>query len=392
MEILSERKSEVARSLAPYGVSVFTRITDLSNRHGAVNLSQGFPDFDGPLAIRQAAATAVVEGPNQYAPSIGVPVLRQSVSDKMRRFHNVSVCPDTEVTVTAGATEGLASVLLGLVNPGDEVILLDPSYDLYPAIISRAGGIPVHLRMEPLDFALPREELVRAFSKRTRAIIINNPQNPCGKVYSKDELSFIAELCRKFDAIAIGDEVYEHLVYDGASHCTLLSVEGLRDRAAVVSSTAKTFSMTGWKVGFVIASPAITEAVRAAHQFLTFCTPPSFQTAMAAAISIDDAYYRKLTADYTARRKKLKDALDELGFRVISPQGTYFLNVLIDPKEYGDDLGFCEHLICKAGVAAVPVSFFYEGRSFGRDMARFCFCKKDETLDKAVERLRAWEK
>jgi aspartate/methionine/tyrosine aminotransferase len=387
---LSKNISETATSLKPYGVSVFTKITDLSNRHGAVNLSQGFPDFDGPLAIREAAASAIINGPNQYAPAIGMQALRQSVAEKMQRFYNISVCQNTEVTVTAGATEGLASVLLGLVNPGDEVILLDPSYDLYPAIISRAGGIPVHLRIEPPNFDLPQEALTRAFSLRTRAIIVNNPQNPCGKVYSKNELSFIADLCCKFDAVAIADEVYEHLVYDNASHRTLLSIEGLRDRAAVVSSTAKTFSMTGWKVGFVIASPAITEAVRAAHQFLTFCTPPAFQLAMASAISSDNSYYENLKAAYTDRRNKLSSALDELGFRVISPKGTYFLNVLIDKEEFGDDLSFCEHLITEVGVAAVPVSFFYEGRTFGTDMVRFCFCKKDETLNLAIDRLRAW--
>ncbi len=376
-------------SLAPFGTSVFTRITDLSNQAGAVNLSQGFPDFDGPLDIRREAAALIVEGPNQYAPSIGIKPLRDAIAEKMSRFYGVAVCPDTEITVTAGASEGLAATLLGLVNPGDEVVLLDPSYDLYPPMVCRAGGKPVRVPLNP-DGTLPRERLVSAFTDRTRAIVINNPQNPCGKVYTDEELRLIADLCQRHDAVALGDEVYEHLVYDGGCHRTLLSVPGLRDRAAVVSSTAKTFSMTGWKVGYVIAAPPVAEAVRAAHQFLTYCTPGAFQAAMARAIRSEDAYYSTLSAAYTKRRDRLGAALEALGFDVIMPMGTYFLNVRIDTDEFNDDLDFCERMIAEAGVAAVPTSFFYEGRGGGLDTVRFCFCKKDETLEEAKRRLAAW--
>ncbi len=385
-------KLRTAQSLAVYGTSVFTKITNISNQYGAVNLSQGFPDFDGPLCIRQKAASALIEGPNQYAPSNGLSCLRHAVSDKMMRFYGVSVDPDTEITVTAGATEGLAAILLGLVEPGDEVILLDPSYDLYPAMVSRAGGKPVHVRLESPTFNLPKESLLNAFNSQTKAIIINNPQNPCGKVFTDEDLAFIADLCKKHNTVAIGDEVYEHIIYDNKTHRTLLSVDGLRDRAAVISSTAKTFSMTGWKVGYVIGAPPITEAVRAAHQFLTFCTPPAFQSAMAFAISFDDQFYRELTNDYTQRRDKLSRALQDMGFRVIHPQGTYFLNVVIDTDRFVDDLDFCEKMIVEAGVAAVPVSFFYEARKGGLDTVRFCFCKKDETLDSAISRLRNWKR
>ena len=382
--------SRVAESLAPYGTSVFTRITDLANRHSAVNLSQGFPDFDGPLAVRRAAADAILEGPNQYAPSIGTPPLRKAVAAKTERFYGVSVCPDTEVTVTAGASEGLAAALLGLINSGDEVILLDPSYDLYPPMVSRAGAVPVHVPIG-LDGALPKDLLAAAFSERTRAIVINNPQNPCGKVFTEAELSFVADLCEKHDALVIGDEVYEHLVYDGRPHRTLLAVPKLRSRAAVISSTAKTFSMTGWKVGYVIAAPGITAGIRAAHQFITFCTSAAFQNAMASAIASDDTYYETLNRDYTARRDRLSETLFGVGFEVLPTEGTYFLNVRIDRARFEDDLDFCERMTKEAGVAAVPTSFFYENRSGGRDIARFCFCKKDETLAEAEKRLSAWK-
>ena len=386
---MTQHPSLVAKSLAPYGTSVFTRITELSNRFDAINLSQGFPDFDGPLQVRKSAAALIVRGPNQYAPSIGVETLREAVARKTERVRKISVCPDTEVTVTAGASEGLAAALLGLVNPDEEVVLIDPSYDLYSPVVCRAGGRPVHVALNP-DGSLSLDRLAAAFSKQTRAIVINNPQNPCGKVYTEEELAFIADLCQRFDAIAVGDEVYEHLVYDGLRHTTLLSVPGLRDRAAVVSSTAKTFSMTGWKVGYVIAAPAVTEAVRAAHQFLTYCTPGALQTAMGEAIGQSDDYYSKLLSEYTRRRDRLSTALSDLGFEVLVPQGTYFLNVRIDTDRFADDLDFCERMIKEAKVAAVPTSFFYKGRDGGRDTVRFCFCKRDDTLKEAEQRLRAW--
>ena len=377
-------------ALRPYGTSIFTDMTLLANAHGAVNLSQGFPDFDGPLGIRRRAADAILEGPNQYAPAIGVAALRRAVAAKMERFHGIAVDPDTEVTATAGATEGLAAALLGLIEPGDEVVLLDPSYDLYPAVIARAGGVPVHVPLVRPDFALPRAALAAAFGPRTRAIVVNNPQNPCGKVFTDDELAFVAELCRAHDAVAIGDEVYEHITYDGRRHRSLLAVPGLAGRAAVVSSTAKTFSMTGWKVGWVCAPPPLTEAVRMAHQFLTYCTPPAFQIAMAEAIGADDAYYVELAADYARKRARLCDALAAAGFAVLAPQGTYYASVCIDGLGFADDADFCRWLTAAVGVAAIPASAFYEGRRGGRDLVRFCFCKRDATLDEAIRRLARW--
>jgi len=383
--------SFVCRALGAYGTSIFTEMTALADSAGAVNLSQGFPDFDGPPEIRGLAARAVERGPNQYAPAIGIRALREAVAAKMERFYGVAVDPDLEVTVTAGATEGLAATLLGIVNPGDEVVLIEPSYDLYAPMVARAGGTPVYVQLDD-DLGLPRAALAAAFGARTRAIIVNNPQNPCAKVYSREDLEWMAMLCADHGAVAIGDEVYEHLVYDGREHATLLSVAGLRDRAVVVSSTAKTFSMTGWKVGYTVACPALTEAVRMAHQFLTYCTPGPFQEAMAVAVSSDDTYYRGLLSGYAARRSRLCDALDRMGLAVRRPEGTYYATVDIGALGFEDDLAFCRFLAHDVGVAAIPSSFFYRDRARGRNLVRFCFCKKDETLDEAISRLWRWRR
>jgi N-succinyldiaminopimelate aminotransferase len=362
----------------------------LAQKWDAVNLSQGFPDFDGPLLIRQAAADALLKGPNQYTPSMGTAVLRKAVAAKMKRFQNVEVDPDTMVTVTAGATEALAAVFLGLVEPGDEVILLEPSYDLYAPMVARAGGTPVHVGLELPHFELPAQALADAFGPRTKAIVLNNPQNPCGKVYSAEELALIASLCESHDALVVGDEVYEHLVYDGRAHTTLLAVPGLSERSLVISSTAKTFSMTGWKVGWVVASPALTEAVRMSHQFLTFCTPGPLQEAMAGALGYADTYYGELLSDYDRKRRMLCDALASLGFGIQVPQGSYFVTVDIRPLGFEDDLALCRALPASAGVAAIPESVFWSQRRQGRHLVRLCFCKKDETLSQAIERLTAW--
>lgn len=386
----NDASSAVCRALRPFGTSIFTEMTALANASGAINLSQGFPDFDGPEAVRRLAAEAILKGPNQYTPSPGTAELRRAVSDKMRRFYGVEVDPDAEVTVTAGATEALAAALLGIVEPGDEVVLLDPSYDLYAPIVARAGGVPVHVALERPGFGLPRAELERTFGPRTRAILINNPQNPCAKVYSTDELSFIGALCARHDAIAIGDEVYEHIVYDGRRHTTLLAVPSLKDRAIVISSTAKTFSMTGWKIGWAASTAHLTAAVRSAHQFLTFCTPGPLQLAMAEALAMDDSYYDGLLADYTRRREKLCDALLDLGFDVLPCEGTYYVCLSIAKLDFEDDLAFCRYLTEKVKVAAIPSSFFFQQRQGGRDLVRLCFCKQDATLDEAISRLRFW--
>ncbi|MEJ2587290.1 MAG: methionine aminotransferase [Deltaproteobacteria bacterium] len=388
---MQENKEVVVKALRPYGTSIFTEMTLLSNRYDAVNLSQGFPDFDGPEEIRSRAADAIRRGPNQYALSYGIPELRHAISRKMKRFYGVDVDPDEEITVTAGATEGLCATLLGILEPGDEVILLEPAYDSYAPIAALARANIRYVSLEPPHFNLPKERLSDAFGPNTRAIVINNPQNPCGKVFTKEELAFIGTLCHEHDAFMIADEVYEHLVYDG-QHVTLLNLPSMKGRVFVISSTAKTFSMTGWKIGYVTASPALTRAVRMSHQFITFCGQSALQEAMAFAMDFPDTYYDQLCRDYLKKRDMLSDALSDLGFTVYPCEGTYYLLVDITSLGYDDDVSFCRMLPEKGGVAAIPCSCFWEERGSGRNLARFCFCKKEETLKEAIRRLRRWRR
>lgn len=381
----------VVRSLRPFGTSIFTEMTVLSDNHGAINLSQGFPDFDGPEEIRRRAAEAIIRGPNQYAPSIGIPVLRQAIARKMRRFYGLEIDPDEEVTVTSGATEGICATMLAILEPGDEVILFQPTYDVYPPLVSLARARARYVPLQDPSFKVPRDELARAFGPRTKAIVINSPLNPCGKVFTRDELSLIGALCREHNVLAVGDEVYEHIVFDGRKHVPLLAVPELRDRAFVVSSTAKTFSLTGWKQGYVIAPPPLTRAVRMSHQFITFCGQSFLQEAVAFAIDLPDSYYDSLLTEYTRKRSWICEELERLGFKVTPPEGTYYVLADITPLGHDDDLAFCRMLPEEAGVAAIPCSFFWEGRSMGRNLVRFCFCKRDDTLEEAMRRLRQWK-
>lgn len=391
MSLPLESESRICHSLRPFGTTIFAEMTALSTKAGAVNLSQGFPDFEGPENVRRRAAHAIIDGPNQYVHSAGVPALRQAVAEKMKRFYGLDVDPETEITVTAGASEGLAASLLGLIEPGDEVILFEPCYDLYAPMVARAGGKAIYVALEGVENTLPPEKIKAAFTVRTRAIIINNPLNPNGKVFTADELGLIGNLCAEFDAIAIGDEVYEHLIYDGRRHITLLAIPSLKERSIVISSTAKTFSMTGWKVGYAIAAAPLSEAVRACHQFLTFCTPGALQEAMAMGIGMEDRYYADLLRHYTRKRERLCGALESIGFKVAWPEGTYYASVDIRPLGFDDDLTFCRFLTTEIGVAAIPSSFFWPDRRGGRNLARFCFCKKDQTLTEAIKRLQKWK-
>jgi aspartate/methionine/tyrosine aminotransferase len=380
----------VVEALRPFGTSIFTEMTNRANALGAVNLSQGFPDFDGPEEVRAKAAEAIVRGPNQYAPSAGIPELRQAVARKMRRFYGVEVDANEEITVTSGATEGLCATMLGILEPGDEIILIEPCYDSYAPVAALTRAKVRSVSLQAPEFMIPREKLAQAFGPKTRAVLINNPHNPSGRVFTREELSFIGSLCEKHDAYLIGDEVYEHLVYEGHEHVTLMSIPELRDRVFVVSSTAKTFSMTGWKIGYVIAAPELSRAVRMSHQFITFCGQSALQEAMAFAIDFPDTYYAGFLSAYTRKRNLLCDALQELGFQVYLPEGSYYVLVNIVPLGFDNDLAFCRTLIEEAGVAAIPCSYFWLNRNQGHDLVRFCFCKKDETLQEAIVRLRRW--
>ena len=373
--------------LSGYGTTIFTVMSALAEEHGAINLGQGFPDTDGPEDVLRVAAEAAMAGPNQYPPMLGTPELRQAVAEANRRFYGLEVDWQREVMVASGATEALADCFLGLLEPGDEVVLLEPLYDSYLPMVRRAGGVPKLVRLEPPDWALPTAALEAAFSERTKLLVLNSPQNPAGKVFDAGELAFLADLVQRHDAYAVCDEVYEHLVFDGRAHIPLMTLPGMRERCLRIGSAGKTFSATGWKVGYVTAAPPLLTAVAKAHQFVTFTTPPNLQAAAAYGLRLGDDYFRHLAADQQSKRDRLAAGLSAAGFAVMDTGGSYFLSVDIRSVGFnGSDEDFCRHITQDAGVAAVPVSAFYSGG--GPDhFARFCFCKRPEVLDAACERL-----
>jgi aspartate/methionine/tyrosine aminotransferase len=379
---------QMAARVAAFGETIFTPITRLALKHKAVNLGQGFPNFDGPPFVKDAAIAAITAGHNQYAPMTGIPELRAAIADWFAAGGGPRVDPDREVTVTTGCTEAIPATLLGLVDPGDEVIVFEPYYDSYRACLSLAGATPRFVTLRPPEFRFDETELRRAFSAKTRAIIVNTPHNPTGKVYDRAELELIASLCSEHDALAITDEVYERLVFDG-QHIRLASLPGMYERTVTLSSLGKTFSLTGWKVGWAVAPPELTKGVRAAHQYLTFATATPFQHAAAAALHAPQAYFDEFLAAYRRRRDLLVDGLSGLGFEVRPPAGTYFVLADHAPFGFADDVAFCRHLIEHVGVAAIPPSAFYHDPADGRRLVRFAFCQTEETLTEALDRMRA---
>ena len=374
--------------LAGYGTSIFETMSRLAIENDTINLGQGFPDEDGPADIRRLAADAIVEGPNQYPPMLGIPELRRAVAEHNRRFYGLDVDWRNEVLVTSGGAEALADCLLGLIEPGDEVVLIEPLYEMYLPLVRLAGGVARIVRLRPPDWALPRDALAAAFSERTKLILLNSPHNPAGKVFGRDELAFIAGLVEAHDAYAVCDEVYEHLVFDGRLHVPLMTLPGMRGRCLRIGSAGKTFSVTGWKVGYVTAAADVLAPVAKAHQFITFTTPPNLQKAVAFGLGKEDAYFAGLAAAMQAKRDRLSDGLAAAGFEVLSTDATYFLSVDVRSVGFnGDDVAFCRHITTEAGVTAVPVSAFYRESDVNR-FARFCFCKRDAILDEAAERLR----
>ncbi|MBN1225899.1 MAG: aminotransferase class I/II-fold pyridoxal phosphate-dependent enzyme [Deltaproteobacteria bacterium] len=386
------KRQIVNKALSPFGTTIFTEINAIAKTYNAVNLSQGAPDFDGPDYIKAKAAECIMRGPNQYIASEGIVELRRAIAHKMKRFYDVDVDTEKEITVTSGATEGLYATMMGILEPGDEVILLEPFYDTYPPVAALANANVRYVTLQGPQFELPEKELAAAFSPKTRAIVINNPQNPCGKVFTREELTYIGFLCEKYDAFAIGDEVYEHLVFDGKNHVTLMSIPELRERAFVISSTAKTFSMTGWKIGYVLASPELTKAVRMSHQFITFCGQSALQEAMAFAIDLPDTFYTELLDTYNRKRMFLFEGLKEAGLNVYLPEGAYYVMADIRSLGFEEDSTFCRMLPEKTGVAAIPASYFWKDRTMGKEYVRFCFCKTDETLEEGILRLKRFFK
>jgi len=382
----------MSQRVAGFGTTVFVEINDLARRHGAVNLGQGAPDFDGPPEVLAAAVKAVQSALNQYAPGIGMPAARAAIANHAARFYAQELDPDTDVLVTAGATEGVFAAILGLTDPGDEAIVFEPVYDTYVPNLVMAGVTPRYVPLRGEDWSFDPDELAQAFNSRTRVIIINTPHNPTGKVFTRDELRVIANLCAAHDVVAITDEVYEHILYDDAIHTRLATLPGMRERALTISSLGKTFSVTGWKIGWAIGPAALVHAANQAHQFITYAVAAPLQAAAATALTLPASFYENLQASYQSRRDRMVKVLQQVGFKVFKPAGSFF--VMIDwrgvaPRNIKDDRQFAEWLIREVGVACIPASPFYQesDKQLGRHFARFAVCKKDETLAMAAERL-----
>ncbi len=368
----------IASRLAGFGTTIFTEMSALAERTGAVNLGQGFPDFDGPSEVLEAAEAAMRAGHNQYAPLAGVPALRDAIAAHQARFYGLE--PE-DVQVTFGATEAIAAAMLGLLEPDDEVIVFEPLYDSYAASIAMAGARRNVVTLRPPDWSFDPAELVAA-GPRARMVLLNTPHNPTGKVFSRDELEQVAAVCREHDLIAVADEVYEHLVYEG-EHVPLATLDGMAERTLTISSLGKTFSVTGWKIGWATGPAGLVGAVRAAKQFLTFAGGTPLQHAGAAALGLGDDFYAALTASFAAKRDRLCAGLLAAGLEPLRPAGTYFVNAQVD----GDGVAFCRELPERAGVVAIPTSVFYDHEEVGRSLVRFAFCKRDSVIDEAAARL-----
>ncbi len=382
-------RAQLVPRLAGFGTTIFAEMSALAVATGSINLGQGFPDVDGPPEVRDAAIAAIRAGHNQYPPGPGIPELRAAIAVHQRHWYGLTYDPDTEVLVTAGATEAIAAALLALCDAGDEVVVFEPYYDSYAACIAMAGGVRVPVTLRTPDYAFDAAELRRAITPRTRLLLLNSPHNPTGKVFSREELDMIAAVCVEHDLVAITDEVYEHLTFDGVEHVPLATLPGMRDRTITISSAGKTFSFTGWKVGWACASPDLLAAVRSAKQFLTYVNGAPFQHAIVVGLGLPDAWFHDFAADLGARRDLLIAGLSAAGFTVFEPHGTYFVTTDAAPLGATDGLAFCRELPARCGVVAVPNSVFYDDADAGRTLVRFTFCKRREVLAEAVDRLAA---
>lgn len=374
------------RVFAELPTTVFETMSRLAREHGAVNLGQGFPDDPGPADIREAGARALIDGPNQYPPMMGLPALREAVAAHYARHQGLTLDPETEVMVTSGATEALAGALLALIEPGDEVILFAPMYDAYLPLVRRAGGVARIVNLTPPAFRLDAAALAEAFSDRTKLVLLNNPLNPSATLFGPDDLALLATLCCRHDVVALCDEVWEHVVFDGARHVPLMGLPGMRERTVKIGSAGKIFSLTGWKVGFVTADAQLMRVLAKAHQFLTFTTPPNLQAAVALGLGKEEPWFAAMRAGYARSRDRLALGLTERGFTVLPAAATWFLNIDIAPLGHHDDVAFCETLVTRHGVAAIPVSAFYPDAAV-RHVVRLCFAKADATLDAALDRM-----
>jgi N-succinyldiaminopimelate aminotransferase len=381
------RQPRLSSKLQGFGTTIFATMQLLALEHDAVDLGQGAPRLPTEPTVAQAAIEAIRAGHNQYAVGIGIPALRSAIADHQRRFYGLDLDPLSEVTVTAGATEAIFAAVMSLCETGDEVVVLEPFYDSYLPAIAMAGAVPKVVSLAAPEFRLDGDELRRAFTAKTRLLILNNPHNPTGRVFAREELQLIADLCVEHDVVAVADEVYEHLVYEG-EHVPIAALPGMADRTVTISSAGKTFSCTGWKVGWACATPELTTALRTAKQFLTYTNATPFQHAIAAGLPLDGVYDDVL-AGYRRRRDLLSDGLVKAGFGVIRPQGAFFVNADIRPLGYDDDVAFCLMLPVEVGVVAIPCSSFYDDRRRGRHLVRFAFCKSEADIAEGVQRLAA---
>jgi aspartate/methionine/tyrosine aminotransferase len=389
-------KRRVSEKAGRFTESVIREMTREALKHGAVNLSQGFPDFPAPEEIKRAAADAIAADVNQYAITWGAKDFRQAIAEKTRWYLGLDVDPEAEITVTCGSTEGMIAAMMATVDPGEEVVLFEPFYENYAPDAILSGARPRYVPLRAPDWTFDREELRAAFNERTKAVILCNPNNPTGKVFTRDEMEFIASLCREFDALCFTDEIYEHILYPredrAVEHISMAQLEGMRERTLVVNSMSKTYSVTGWRVGYVIAPPDITSAVRKVHDFLTVGAAAPLQSAGAFALRLPPSYYEQLQSDYERRRDMLVPTLEGAGFGVFNPDGAYYVMTDISAFGFRDDVEFTRFLVREIGVAVVPGSSFYSRPELGANQVRFCFCKKDETLEAAAERLQKLKK
>ncbi|MCL4523643.1 MAG: aminotransferase class I/II-fold pyridoxal phosphate-dependent enzyme [Acidobacteria bacterium] len=382
------QKRMLSEKASRFTESVIREMTRLALQHKAINLAQGFPDFPAPAAIKQAGQDAIAADINQYAITWGARPLREAIAEKFRRTQGLAVDPEREITVCCGSTEAMMSAMMAIINPGDEVVIFEPFYENYGPDAILSGATPRFVPLRAPDFSFDRQQLAAAFNDRTKAIILNTPNNPTGKVFSREELEFIREMCVRWNALAITDEIYEHILYDGARHISLATLDGMRERTITINGMSKTYSVTGWRVGWCIAPPEISGAIRKVHDFLTVGAAAPLQQAGAVALRLPETYYEKLAADYRVRRDRTLAMLESAGFRCFKPRGAYYIMTDISAFGFSDDIAFTRHLIEKIGVAPVPGSSFYSNPADGGQQVRFCFCKTDATLSAAEERLR----
>lgn len=392
-ETAKVHKQFLSTKVEHFTESVIREMTRQAMVHGAINLAQGFPDFSAPEEVKRAAQEAVASDINQYAITWGAKSLRNAIARKMRKWQALEIDPEREITVCCGSTEAMISTLLAMCNSGDEVVIFEPFYENYGPDAILSGANPRFVKLRPpassgAEWTFDENELRKAFHNHTKAVILNTPNNPTGKVFSREELELVRDLCVEFDVIAITDEIYEHIIYDGVKHISMATLDGMRDRTVTINGLSKTYSVTGWRVGWTVAPPEITDAIRKVHDFLTVGAPAPLQEAGAIALDLPQGYYEKLAERYRTRRDHLIPSLAEAGFHCFRPRGAYYVMTDISAFEFADDISFTRHLVSEIGVAAVPGSSFYHDPHDGARQVRFAFCKREQTIDEAARRLK----